>query len=304
MEDVIEVYHRPYDPKSPVVCIDEQPIPLIGETRTPIPGAPGRPERYDYEYTRNGTANLFLAFAPLVGWRHLDVPPRGTAKDVGAFLRYVVDEVYEEAEKVVLVTDNLNVHGTGSPYEAFDPPTARRCRGCHVQVIEGVVGTAADPEPEKRSCKWRAGQTRAGRPRAPMPGVRTHTPADAGPLRVTANRPPRRRRMARTRRAAGDRRDTAVPAVRARRPRHRAADRCSEAPDADPATGAVRFDNFGREGSDVKTRGGSLTTRLSRLEKRTAARVPAEPEPWDEAEWLAAFEEFTRGKIWRPPFVG
>jgi hypothetical protein len=126
MEDVIEVYHRPYDPKRPVVCIDEQPIQLIGETRTPIPGAPGRPARYDYEYTRNGTANLFLVFAPLIGWRHVSVTPRRTAKDFGAFLRYVVDEVYEEAEKVVLVTDNLNTHTPACLYEAFAPARARR----------------------------------------------------------------------------------------------------------------------------------------------------------------------------------
>ena len=97
MEDVIEVYHRPYDPKRPVVCIDEQPIPLIGETRTPIPAKPGQPERYDYEYQRNGTANLFLVFAPRVGWRHVSVTERRTATDFGAFLRYVVDEVYAEA---------------------------------------------------------------------------------------------------------------------------------------------------------------------------------------------------------------
>ena len=126
MEDVIAVYHREYDPKRPVVCIDEQPVQLIGETRTPIPGAPGRPGRYDYEYRRNGTANLFVAFAPLVGWRRVAVTERRTAKDFGAFLRSVVDEVYAEAEKVVLVTDNLNVHGVGSLYEAFDPATARR----------------------------------------------------------------------------------------------------------------------------------------------------------------------------------
>ena len=126
MEDVIAVYHRPYDPRRPVVCLDEQPVQLIGETRTPLPVKPGRPRRYDYEYKRNGTANLFLAFAPLVGWRHVSVTERRTAKDFGTFLRYVVDEVYEEAEKVVLVTDNLNVHGVGSLYEAFDPATARR----------------------------------------------------------------------------------------------------------------------------------------------------------------------------------
>ncbi len=126
MEDVIDVYHRPYDPRRPVVCIDEQPVQLIGETRTPISARPGQPRRFDYEYKRNGTANLFLAFAPLVGWRHVSVTERRTAKDFGAFLRSVVDEVYEEAEKVVLVTDNLNVHGVGSLYEAFDPATARR----------------------------------------------------------------------------------------------------------------------------------------------------------------------------------
>lgn len=126
MEDVIEVYHRPYDPRRPVVCVDEQPVQLIGETRTPIPAAPGRPVRYDYEYRRNGTANLFLAFAPLVGWRHAEVTDRRTAKDFGAFLRWLVDDVYEEAERVVLVTDNLNIHGTGSLYEAFEPAVARR----------------------------------------------------------------------------------------------------------------------------------------------------------------------------------
>lgn len=126
MEDVIEVYHRLYDSKRPVVCLDEQPVQLIGETRTPIPARPGQPLRYDFEYKRNGTANLFLASAPLAGWRHVEVTERRTAKDFGAFLRWVVDEVYEEAEKVVLVTDNLNVHAAGSLYEAFDPATARR----------------------------------------------------------------------------------------------------------------------------------------------------------------------------------
>ena len=126
MEEVLDTYERAYDPTCPVVCMDEQPVQLIGETRTPLPAKPGRPRRYDYEYKRNGTANLFLAFAPLVGWRHVSVTERRTAKDFGTFLRYVVDDVYEEAEKVVLVTDNLNVHAAGSLYEAFDPATARR----------------------------------------------------------------------------------------------------------------------------------------------------------------------------------
>ncbi|VTR93560.1 Marine sediment metagenome DNA, contig: S01H4_S07078 OS=marine sediment metagenome GN=S01H4_40720 PE=4 SV=1: DDE_3 [Gemmata massiliana] len=126
MEDVIEVYQRPYDPKRPQVCIDEQPVQLIGETRIPLPARPGRSRRFDYEYRRNGTANLFLAFAPLVGWRHVEVTERRTAQDFGMFLRYVVDEVYAEAHRVVLITDNLNVHGPGSLYEALDPTTARR----------------------------------------------------------------------------------------------------------------------------------------------------------------------------------
>lgn len=126
MEDVIEVYHRPFDEKRPVVCIDEVPVQLIGETRMPIPAQPGRRERVDYEYKRNGTANLFMVFAPLIGWRHVEVTERRTAKDFGMLLKWLVDEIYEEAEKVVLVTDNLNVHGTGSLYEAFEPAVARR----------------------------------------------------------------------------------------------------------------------------------------------------------------------------------
>ncbi len=126
MEDVSEVYHRPYDPKRPVVCVDEQPVQSIGETRTPLPAKPGRPARYDCEYQRNGTANLFPAFAPLVGWRHVEVTERRTARDFGVFLKWLVDEVYGEAERVVLVTDDLNVHAAGSLYEAFDPATARR----------------------------------------------------------------------------------------------------------------------------------------------------------------------------------
>ena len=126
MEGVIGGYHRPYDPNRPVVCVDALPVQLIGETRTPIPAAPGRPERYDYEYRRNGTADLFLAFAPPVGWRHAEVTERRTAKAFGAFLRWLVDEVYGGAERVVLVTGNLHVHAAGGLYEAFDPTTARR----------------------------------------------------------------------------------------------------------------------------------------------------------------------------------
>jgi hypothetical protein len=129
MEDVIEVYHRPYDERRPVVCLDEQPVPLVGETRTPIPAAPGRPERVDFEYRRNGSANLFLAFAPLLGWRAVRVTDRRTAADFADFLRWVVDDGFPEADRVVLVTDNRNVHTVGSLYEAFDPAEARRIAG-------------------------------------------------------------------------------------------------------------------------------------------------------------------------------
>lgn len=126
MEDVIEVYHRPLDLARPVVCIDEVPVQLVEEVRTPVPPRPGRPGRHDYEYRRCGTANLFIAFAPLQGWRAVRVTERRTAADFADFLRWVADEVYGEAERVVLVTDNLNIHAAGSLYEAFLPPVARR----------------------------------------------------------------------------------------------------------------------------------------------------------------------------------
>lgn len=126
MEDVIEVYSRPLDPKRPQVCIDEVPTQLIEETRVPIPPASGRPTRFDYEYKRNGTANLFIAFAPLLGWREVRVTGRRTAVDFAGFLRWLVEDVHGGAERVVLVSDNLNVHTAGSLYEAFEPALARR----------------------------------------------------------------------------------------------------------------------------------------------------------------------------------
>jgi transposase len=126
MEDVLEVYHRPYDERRPLVCIDEVPVQLVGETRTPLPARPGEPERYDYEYVRNGTANLFMVFEPLLGWRAAQVTERRTAKDFAEVLRWLVEEVHGEARKVALVTDNLNTHGPGCLYEAFEPARARR----------------------------------------------------------------------------------------------------------------------------------------------------------------------------------
>jgi hypothetical protein len=125
-EDVLEVYHRPLDLARPVVCPDEVPVQLVGEVRAPLPATPGRPARYDYEYKRNGTADLFIAFTPLLGRRAIRVTERRTAADFAGFLRWVVEGVYAGAGRVVLVTDNLNVRAAGSLYEAFDPTIARR----------------------------------------------------------------------------------------------------------------------------------------------------------------------------------
>jgi hypothetical protein len=126
MEDVLEVYHRPYDEKRPVVCLDEASKQLIGETRLPVPAGPGRPERFDYEYVRNGTANLFLISEPLLGWRAVQVTERRTAVDFAEVLRWLAEELHPDAEKIVLVMDNLNTHKAASLYEAFPPEQARR----------------------------------------------------------------------------------------------------------------------------------------------------------------------------------
>jgi hypothetical protein len=126
MDDVLEVYHRPYDPKRPVVCLDEQSKQLVKETRTPIRAKPDRPRREDYEYERNGTANIFMLFEPLAGWRHVSVTQRRTKIDFAHLIRELVDELDPVAETIVLVMDNLNTHKVASLYEAFDPAEARR----------------------------------------------------------------------------------------------------------------------------------------------------------------------------------
>jgi len=126
MEDVIEVYHRPYDPECPVVCADEGGKQLVGDIREPLPVRAGSPAEEDYEYERRGVANLFLAFEPLAGKRVVDVTEHRTAVDFAGFLKHLLDVVYPSARKVVLVTDNLNTHCTGSLYEAFPPAEARR----------------------------------------------------------------------------------------------------------------------------------------------------------------------------------
>jgi uncharacterized small protein (DUF1192 family) len=126
MEDVLEVYHRPRDPACPLVCLDETSKQLIKETRVPIPAKPGRPVRTDYEYERNGTANIFMLFAPLEGWRHVEVTDRHAAVDYALLLKDVSDRWFPNAAKIVLVQDNLSTHKPASLYEAFPPVEARR----------------------------------------------------------------------------------------------------------------------------------------------------------------------------------
>ncbi len=126
MEDVLDVYKRPHDPSYPLVCLDEATKQLIKEAHPPLPLKPGQPARYDYEYERNGTANLFMMFAPLEGWRHVKVTERHTAVDYAHVLKDLSDLHFPNAKKIVLVQDNLNTHKPASLYEAFPPEEARR----------------------------------------------------------------------------------------------------------------------------------------------------------------------------------
>ena len=126
MEDVLEVYHRPYNEKFPMVCLDETNRQLIGQTRKSIEAKPGRNKRVDYEYRRNGVVNLFMMFEPLKARRHVKVMDQRTRKDFAHCIRELVDVHYPGAEKIILVLDNLNTHSEGSFYEAFEPAEARR----------------------------------------------------------------------------------------------------------------------------------------------------------------------------------
>jgi DDE superfamily endonuclease len=126
MEDVLEVYQRPHDPDRPVVCLDETTKQLVKETRTPVPATPGRPARHDYEYERNGTINLFMLFASLEGWQHVEVTDRHTALDYAQVLKNLSDRHFPGASKIVLMQDNLSTHKPASLYEAFPPAEARR----------------------------------------------------------------------------------------------------------------------------------------------------------------------------------
>jgi hypothetical protein len=154
MEDVLEVYQRPRDPACPMVCVDETSKQLIAETRVPITAKPGRPARHDYEYERNGTANLFMMFAPLEGTRHVKVTDRHAAVDYARVLRELSDTHFPKAEKIVLVQDNLSTHKPASLYEAFPAPEARRLverfewhytpkHGSWLNMAESELGTLA-----------------------------------------------------------------------------------------------------------------------------------------------------------------
>ena len=125
MEDILELYCLPYDPNVPLVCMDEQPRQLIKETRIPLPAIPGKPQRVDYEYERNGTANIFLFVEPLGGWRHVNVRERRTSVDWAHEIKELLEVHYPQAPLVRLVCDNLNTHKIGSLYEAFQPKQAR-----------------------------------------------------------------------------------------------------------------------------------------------------------------------------------
>ena len=126
MEDVLDLYAEPYDPDRPLVCFDETSKQLVADKTPGIRAKPGRLERYDYEYKRNGTCNLFMFCEPSKGWRHVEVTERRTAQDFARQMKWLVDEVYPDAPVVRLVLDNLNTHKPGSLYDTFEPAEARR----------------------------------------------------------------------------------------------------------------------------------------------------------------------------------
>jgi hypothetical protein len=125
MEDVLDVYHRPYTPKNPLVCMDESSKQQVVETRPPIKAEPGHIERYDYEYERNGVSNLFMLFAPFEGWRHVSITDRRTKVDFAHCIKDLLTIHYPDAEMVTIVMDNLNTHHPSSLYEAFEPAKAK-----------------------------------------------------------------------------------------------------------------------------------------------------------------------------------
>jgi hypothetical protein len=125
MEDVLDIYHRPYSPKNPLICLDESSKQQVIETRQPLRAEPGKPARYDYEYERNGVSNLFMLFAPLVGWRHVKVTDRRTKVDWAQCIKDLLTVHFPAADHLTIVMDNLNTHQPASLYEAFKPEEAK-----------------------------------------------------------------------------------------------------------------------------------------------------------------------------------
>jgi hypothetical protein len=125
MEDVLDLYAEPFDARRPVVCFDEKSYQLVREVRQPVPGAPGRVARYDYEYERAGTANLFMFFAPLIGWRHVTVTERRTAADFAHCMADLVYHHFRQVDVIRVVLDNLNTHTPAALYDTFGPEVAR-----------------------------------------------------------------------------------------------------------------------------------------------------------------------------------
>jgi hypothetical protein len=162
MEDVLAVYTRPRDPERPLVCLDESSKQLIKKTRVPVPIQQGQPARVDYEYERNGTANLFMLFAPLEGWRHVKVTDRRTAIDFAHALKDLSDIHFPNAKQIVLVQDNLNTHKKASLYEAFPAPEARPRRAFRVELHAQTRQLA-------RSGRVRARRSLLAMPRPPHP---------------------------------------------------------------------------------------------------------------------------------------
>ncbi len=161
MEDVLDVYKRPYDPKHPQVCLDERPKQLISETRVAISMSAGKPLRYDYEYKRNGVTNIFMMFEPLAAKRHVRISDRRTKKDWAECIRELVDEIYPQADSIVLVMDNLNTHTPASLYEAFEPEEAKRIlnrlefhhtpkHGSWLNMVEIEIGVLSEQSLDQR----------------------------------------------------------------------------------------------------------------------------------------------------------
>ena len=175
MEDVLEVYTRPYDPRRPQVCLDETSRQLLAEVTPPRPVASGRPAREDYEYVREGVCNLFLVCEPLAGWRQVMVSQRRTRIDWAHCIKDLVDVHYPDAERIVLVQDNLNTHTPASLYAAFAPAEAKRLadrlelhytprHGSWLNMAEIELAMLADQATlEREVLAWQAARNRAGR---------------------------------------------------------------------------------------------------------------------------------------------